>query len=368
MKNFLKSIAFTVVLSMALPMSAADTVAPVRMGAGAMTFDTVPGWGLGEDGKSVIGPTHGGVVIDKAGNIYTSADKGVFVFSPDGKVVRRFVGDEYSRIHDMEIREEAEGEFIYGARNANAEGIKFNARHRRDRPEAAVPQRIRTGPEEVQSRRRSPSLPTATSFCPTATPATHLQVRQDRQVPDALRQQRERPEAIQHGPRHDARHALRAAPPADLRPQSRAEGTPAALRPGRQLHRRSRHRPGDADLGRGPGRLRLGARPARAAGDPGQEQHDHRRARPQSGSRETGGNYNVPQEQWIEGVFSGTHGSYWDKDGNLYVQDWNVSGRIMKLVRSYQVEIPGAMPRLSHCAALRQTAPAHVRADGTKPG
>ena len=34
-----------------------------------------------------------------------------------------------------------------------------------------------------------------------------------------------------------------------------------------------------------------------------------------------------------EGVFSGTHGSYWDKDGNLYVQDWNISGRIMKLVR-----------------------------------
>ncbi len=45
------------------------------------------------------------------------------------------------------------------------------------------------------------------------------------------------------------------------------------------------------------------------------------------------GNYNVPQEQWLEGIFSGTHGSYWDKDGNLYVQDWNVSGRIMKLVR-----------------------------------
>ena len=44
-------------------------------------------------------------------------------------------------------------------------------------------------------------------------------------------------------------------------------------------------------------------------------------------------NFNVPQEQWIEGVFSGTHGSYWDAAGNLYVQDWNVSGRIMKLVR-----------------------------------
>jgi len=46
-----------------------------------------------------------------------------------------------------------------------------------------------------------------------------------------------------------------------------------------------------------------------------------------------GGNYNIPQDQWVEGVFSGTHGSSWDNDGNLYVQDWNVSGRIMKLVR-----------------------------------
>ena len=46
-----------------------------------------------------------------------------------------------------------------------------------------------------------------------------------------------------------------------------------------------------------------------------------------------GRNYNVPQEEWIEGIFSGTHGSSWDKDGNLYVQDWNVAGRIMKLVR-----------------------------------
>ena len=41
----------------------------------------------------------------------------------------------------------------------------------------------------------------------------------------------------------------------------------------------------------------------------------------------------MPQEQWQEGIFSGTHGSCWDAAGNLYVQDWNVSGRIMKLVR-----------------------------------
>ena len=47
----------------------------------------------------------------------------------------------------------------------------------------------------------------------------------------------------------------------------------------------------------------------------------------------TAGNYNVRQSQWKEGIFNASHGSCWDKDGNLYVQDWNVDGRIMKLVR-----------------------------------
>src|SRR5437762_2536457 len=123
MKHCWFCITITIALCMTLPAFAAEKTKPVRMGCGLMTFDTVPGWGLGEDGKSVIGACHGGVVIDKAGNIYTSANIGVFVFSPDGKLVRRFVGDAYANIHDMEIRDEPQGEFIYGARNANAEGI-----------------------------------------------------------------------------------------------------------------------------------------------------------------------------------------------------------------------------------------------------
>ena len=61
MKNCWLSIA--VVFGLTLPVFAADKVQPVRMGCGIMTFDTVPGWGLGEDGKSVLGSTHGGVVL-----------------------------------------------------------------------------------------------------------------------------------------------------------------------------------------------------------------------------------------------------------------------------------------------------------------
>ena len=125
MKNCVTCLAITIVLSMTLPAVAAEKTAPVRMGCGLMTFDTVPGWGLRPDGSSALGPTHGAVVVDKEGNVYTSANKGVVVFSPEGKVIQSYLGENYSSIHDMEIREEAGGEFIYGARNANAEGISL---------------------------------------------------------------------------------------------------------------------------------------------------------------------------------------------------------------------------------------------------
>src|SRR5260370_30104598 len=110
MKNRLLSIVFAIAFGLAVPVFAVEKAQPVRMGCGIMTFDTVPGWGLGEDGKSVIGPTHGSVVVDKAGSIYTSAQFGVFVFSSEGKVIRRFLGDKYSNIHDMKIRDEADGD------------------------------------------------------------------------------------------------------------------------------------------------------------------------------------------------------------------------------------------------------------------
>src|SRR3569623_1608347 len=106
---------------------AAKKQQPVRMGAGAMTFDTVPGWGLRPDGTSALGATHGGVALDKAGNVYVSAAKGVVVFSPEGQVIKEHLGDPYTQLHDLKIREEDGYEVVYGARNLNAEGIKFNA-------------------------------------------------------------------------------------------------------------------------------------------------------------------------------------------------------------------------------------------------
>ena len=70
MKKSLTCAALALALVAALPTLAAEKAKPARTGQGIMTFDTVPSWGLRPDGSSALGPTHGAVVIDKAGNLY----------------------------------------------------------------------------------------------------------------------------------------------------------------------------------------------------------------------------------------------------------------------------------------------------------
>src|SRR5687768_7440317 len=67
----------------------------VRTGSGGNTYQSVANWcQIPEDRKAEgkLGPTHGGIVVDKAGNIYFSMDgggpHGILVYSPDGKFIR----------------------------------------------------------------------------------------------------------------------------------------------------------------------------------------------------------------------------------------------------------------------------------------
>ncbi|MCA9214096.1 MAG: 6-bladed beta-propeller [Planctomycetales bacterium] len=309
----------------------AEETKPVRMGCGIMTFDTVPGWGLRPDGSSALGPTHGAVVIDKSGNIYTSAQKGVVVFSPDGKVVQSYLGADYSNMHDMEIRDEDGTEYIYAARNNDAEGIKFNA------ASGEIVLKLPLPEESGLKVKFNPTAITVTAngdiYLSNGYASNHIFVYDKSgkylfhfgEKGNGLKQFN-----TAHGMTLDTRYD----PPRLLICDRNHEPK------GRLLHYSLKGEfieevitglgmptsvsiQGDyvsvPDLH---GRLVildksntimavLGHNP-----DP-----DARR------------NFNVPQDQWIEGIFSGTHGSYWDEDGNLYVQDWNVSGRIMKLVR-----------------------------------
>jgi hypothetical protein len=43
--------------------------------------------------------------------------------------------------------------------------------------------------------------------------------------------------------------------------------------------------------------------------------------------------FDVAVEAWKEGIFTAPHGLTYDKEGNLYVQDWNKTGRVTKLTK-----------------------------------
>jgi DNA-binding beta-propeller fold protein YncE len=80
-------------------------------------FDETPG-------GQPLGACHGGVVIDKAGNMYVSTDteRGMVIFSPSGKFLRT-AGPP--RIHGLELRKEKGEEYIYAARPTDHEVVKL---------------------------------------------------------------------------------------------------------------------------------------------------------------------------------------------------------------------------------------------------
>lgn len=330
MKKFWLSIALALVLT--APSFSADPVKPVRMGSGLMTFDTVPGWGFDENGKTQIGSTHGGVVVDKAGNIYTSADNGVHVFSPEGKIVRRFLTDNHTRLHDIEIREEDGKEYIYGARNANAEGIKFEAES------GDVVMRLPFPKESgLELKAFNPTAITVAKngdiyladgyasdnifiFDKTGKYKKHFGMKGD-----GLKEFH-----TAHGMTLDTRYEPNRLLICDRNHQPK----------GRLLHYTL---DGEfiEEVVTGLGMPTSAAVQGDYVSVPDlhgrvvilNKQNVIMAVLGFNPDLAKGLAHGIPQDKWIEGIFSGTHGSYWDKDGNLYVQDWNVSGRLMKLVR-----------------------------------
>lgn len=315
-----------------LSVRGAEKAQPVRMGCGIMTFDTVPGWGMRPDGSSPLGPTHGGVVIDRAGNIYTSTQQGVFVFSPDGKVIHSYLGSNYSDIHDMEIRAEGDKEYIYGARNNNAEGIKF------DISTGEIVLRLGFPPES--GLKLDAFNPTAITIAPNGDiflsngyASNHI-FKYDKTGKYLLHFGSKGNGMEQFNTAHGMTLDTRYEPPRLLICDRNHEPK------GRLVHY-------DLD-GKFMAEVVTGlGMPTSAA-----VQGDYVSVPDLQGrlvildknntimavlghnpDPAKGGNFNIPQAEWVEGIFSGTHGSYWDAEGNLYVQDWNVSGRLMKLVR-----------------------------------
>jgi hypothetical protein len=86
-------------------------------GNGAWTYETVPGWGTLPDGRP-IGPTHGGVLTGPDNRVYLSTDNemSIIVWEEDGTFVKTIAPD-CQGFHAMQAREENGQTVIYGAQN-----------------------------------------------------------------------------------------------------------------------------------------------------------------------------------------------------------------------------------------------------------
>ena len=100
------------------------TLASATAGSAELKYSVAPGFFDQNPGGKSLGPCHGGVVIDRAGNIYVTTDteRGIVIFSPAGKFLRA-VGP--TRIHGLEIRDEGGTEYLYCARPSDHEVAKL---------------------------------------------------------------------------------------------------------------------------------------------------------------------------------------------------------------------------------------------------
>lgn len=92
--------------------------------AAEVKYSIVPGYFEKNPDQQALGPCHGGVVLDKAGNVYVTTDtkRGIVVYSPAGKYLRAFGP---TRIHALELREENGVEYLYCARPSEHEVVKI---------------------------------------------------------------------------------------------------------------------------------------------------------------------------------------------------------------------------------------------------
>ena len=85
----------------------------METGNGAWTYRVVEGWGQLPAGTA-FGGTHGGIATDKAGHVYvsTQSETGVLVYSPDGALLKT-IAHEYPEVHSMVYAEENGEEYLY---------------------------------------------------------------------------------------------------------------------------------------------------------------------------------------------------------------------------------------------------------------
>ncbi len=293
-------------------------------------FKAVPNWGLQdiETHDHGMGPTHGGIAIDREGIIYVSSHTGIHLFNPEGKHINAFTGTEYADIHAMFMIEEKGVEYIYAARNRNAEILKLTT-------EGEIVQKIAYPPEAGDEGKFMPTAVTRTadgSIIVTDGYGSNRVFRFDadgnfietfggKDMKDI--EKFNTPHGISLDTRYDPVRLLisdrekRRLVHFDLQGNFIAEVATGLRRPCAV-----------SILGEYIAVAELEGRVVILNGD--NEIIHELGENPNAGQL---AKFKVPPDEWQDGIHTAPHGLAWDTDGNLYVQDWNSHGRITKWER-----------------------------------
>ena len=321
----------------------AEVAVAARTGNGAFSFETVPHWGEIPEGKT-LGPTHGSVLCGPDGRIYLSTDSelSVIVWEADGHFVKA-IAPECQGFHAMQVREENGKTYLYGAQN-NGNG---NAA-RKAKGQPTTPFRVAKIDLEGKLVLEIPNASTA-EIQGGWNGLTGVAVAPDGAIFAACGYGSQLIHKFDATGKHlktfggkgsgdgqfNCCHGLAI----DTR-----FGAPRLLvadRENRRLvhldlegnflgvHATNLRRPcsvsfqGDnlavAELEARVVVLDKSGTPLAFLGD--------------NPDKSQWANFGVPPAAWKEGIFTAPHGLCFDKEGNLYVQDWNQSGRVTKLKR-----------------------------------
>ena len=297
--------------------------------AAELKYSIVPNFFDSKPGDQQLGPCHGGVVIDKAGNIHVTTDtrRGIVTFSPDGKFLRT---NGPTRIHGLEIREENGAEYIYAARPSEHEVVKLKLNGERvwtiSYPQEAGLYKDAKGfnPCAVTV------APDGSIFVADGYGANYvLKFDKERKFvkafggPGAEEGKFKTCHGIALDPRHDKPLLL-----VCNRNNNRVEHwdldgnfvkvIQKDLRMPAAVHIRGDY----ALIPELQGRVTVLNKDGSIAAQVGDNPNDKQRA-----------NFGLPPDQWQDGICNSPHGASIDKDGNLIVSEWSQFGHLHKFAR-----------------------------------
>lgn len=297
---------------------------PVTVGSPPHRYAWEPDWLKTKD----LGNTHGVIVEDSAGLLYlnTDTERAISVYDKGGNLVRSFGAEEGEGVHGMCIAREKDGEFLYH--------VNFRLHHWKKRKLDGTVVWERGFPAESKKYERADQFkPTSIAVVPDGPifvadgyglSWVHKYDHDGNYVRSfggpgemncchgLLVDTRREPHTLLVADRENAR-LLRC--DLDGNMVGKIEGMfrrPCSV----QEHDGYLVVP---DLA---GRVTILGRDDELVGHLGDQPDEAKRAR-----------NDVPRAEWNDGVFLSPHSAHWDREGNLYVMDWNFLGRVNKLRR-----------------------------------